>query len=124
MKTSKSDQKEPLFDPLRKKWQQLLLKLDARPSRTATGMAVILFIVLCLYILSFMARWHKPSKYNPENLQLIEHIRQGFRDSVSITDQFTEYLLLLEIQKELEEMLRDTTKIDSTRVDELLKYLK
>jgi len=124
MKTSKSDKKDRFSDTLKKKRQHILVKLDARPSRTGVVMAIILFAVLCLYTVGFINRWNKPAKYNPENQQLIEQIRQGFTDSVSIADQFTEYLLLLEIQKELTDMLQDTTKIDSIRVDELLKILK
>jgi hypothetical protein len=124
MKTSKSDKKDQLFDYLGKKWQHVLVKLDERPSRTGIFMAVILFIVLCLYTVSFINRWNNPSGYDPENKNPIELIRQGFGDSISISDKFSEYLLLLEIQKELEEMLQDTTRIDSTRVEELLKILK
>jgi len=121
MKTSKLDRNEEPSNP----WEKFKLKLDARPSRTATVMAIILFIAFVIGSVKFVYRLNQPK---PEISQkplpsLIDQVNRSLSDSLSISDKVTEYFLLLEIQREVQEMMRDSTKMDSTRIQQLFDIL-
>jgi len=124
MKTSKPEQNEQTSENL-STWNKFLNKLDARPSRTATCMAVILIISFIFSTVHLVYRLNQPK---PEVSQpvpaLIQQMRIQMTDSMSISDKLNEYFILLEIQRELQEMMRDSSKIDSARVEQLYEILK
>jgi hypothetical protein len=123
MTTSKQDKKDKIFDPLKSLWQKILIKLDANSRRTAIGMACMLLIVACFYTVNFIDKWNNPVKQEVFNGQIFNNMLPSIQDSVAAVDKIMEMLMLIQIQNELEEMMKDTTKIDSLRIEELMKIL-
>jgi hypothetical protein len=123
MKISKQDKKEAQYKDF---WQRFLLNLDARPSRTASIMAIILLVSFLLGLYEFYQAYNKPNT-SPDikpTKMLIDQVREGLTDTVNIYDKIEEYFFLLDVQKELEEMQRDSTKLDSARIEQLYDLLK
>jgi hypothetical protein len=128
MKTSKQDKND--FNAKEEKpnfWEKIKLTIDARPSRTASIMAVILFLFFCFSMFRFYISFTDvPSLRRSNSIpsqRLIEQIMDNIRDTTGFADRLNEYYFLMQIQNELNEMLSDTSKIDSARVEQLLKIL-
>jgi hypothetical protein len=88
-------------------------------------MAIILFIAFLLMSVRFFYRLNQPKPETSNNPlpSLIEQVNRSFNDSTSVSDKVSEYFLLLEIQREVQEMIRDSSKMDSTRIQQLLDIL-
>jgi len=125
MRTSRQEEsgQQHSDNPVRNWWKIFLLKLDARPSRTASFMAIILLVsaIWCSFV--FFSRINKPKPEFETVPSLIKQIQEQYTDSLSITDKMLEFFMLLEIQREIQMMAGDTTKIDSARVEELFNML-
>jgi len=125
MTTSKQEPKDKISEPVKNFMQKIFVKLDERPSRTATIMAIILVLTFGFSVFRFVHSLNNPVTVTETNSsrRLIEQINEGFTDSVGISEKFNNYFKLIEIQKELEEMQRDSSKIDSIRIEQLLEIL-
>ncbi|MDR1370501.1 MAG: hypothetical protein LBJ72_10340 [Dysgonamonadaceae bacterium] len=122
MTTSKQDKKNRFF---KEKWGETKLRLDANPRRTAIWMAVILFAVFCFFVYRFADNLRSPKE--KKQVELIRTVQRRFSDSISVrksvVDDISEYFELLEIQRELEEMKENPDRIDTARVEQLIRKL-
>jgi len=135
MKILKQGRKNRFFSFLRPanekfndKWDKTKKRLDHNPRYTAIWMASILFVCFIWFVYQSVDRIKRPK--NAGDIHLLQNVQKQFypADSgstrKSITSDFYEYLWLKEIQKELEAMQRDTTKIDTARINQLIEILK
>jgi hypothetical protein len=125
MTTSKQDRKDRFFKPVKEGWETTKERLDENPRRTAIWMAVILFVAFSVFMVRTVYRYRHPAE--KKNVELMRTVDDRFLDSMSVrktvTDDLTEYFMLLKIQEELEEMNKNPEKADTARVNELIKKL-
>jgi len=124
MKTSKQDKKDnpTKFSIFIENFKS---KLDLKPSQTGIMLAIILVLSFAFSILRFYTAWNKPVVVQETDKSFTEKLLQQFnaRDSVGLVDRITDMLILLELQNEIEAMQRDSTKIDSLRLEQIEQLL-
>jgi hypothetical protein len=91
--------------------------------------AIVLFsIMVCLFIYFCINTWRNfrnPRVSTGYERPEINFEPKGVYDSMryNIVDDLSELIILMELKKEIEEMQKDPSKADSSRVEELYKFL-
>ena len=91
--------------------------------------AIVLFsITVCLFIFFCINTWknfRNPRVSTGYERPEVNLAPKGVYDSMryNILDDLSELMILMQLQKEIEEMQKDPSKVDSARVEELYKLL-
>jgi hypothetical protein len=129
MKTSKPEIKQDYFRrKINNSWEATKVRLDRNPRKTAIWMAIILILFFLWFVYRTVYQVTHPIDKVENNLN--QQIQNQFNplDSITgqrgITSDLYDYFLLKEIQKEIEAMQRDSSKIDTTRLNQIIEMLK
>jgi predicted PurR-regulated permease PerM len=127
MTTLRQNKRNSFFKPVRHWWVKKKEGLDENPRKTAIWMAVILTVAFIIFIVRTVIFFNQPTQQS-NSIDLYRGIKQNYNDSIApkqrLISTLDEYILLIEIQDELEKMQENPDKIDTVRVNELYKKLE
>jgi hypothetical protein len=94
-------------------------------NRRTTAIAMFATLLLSFSYLMFRVAFLHQNNLNSGVNDTFKEVNKSFGDSARsrLSEDMEEYIMLKQIQMELEGMMNDTSQIDTVRVGEILKYL-